>query len=105
MIGARLADLRKEQGMNQRELAELLSVSAKTISSYENDHSTPDDERKVQIAKIFSVSLDYLLGAIDEEMVIDRRNVIILPKYFPAAAKKEICKFIELLCFKYKQSI
>jgi len=105
MIGERLAELRKEQRMTQRELAKQLSVSEKTISSYENNHNNPHDEIKIQIAKIFNVSLDYLLGAIDVELLLDRSNVIILPKYFPIEANKEIGLHIELLSFKYKQII
>jgi len=105
MIGTRLADLRKDKGMSQQELAELLLVSAKTISSYENGHSTPDDDSKVLIAKHFNVSLDYLLGVIDNQLMLDRKNVVILPEYFPVTAKKEIGKHIELLSFKYKSLI
>jgi len=103
MIGARLAELRKELGMTQKDLAELLSVSEKTISSYENNHSNPDDESKVKIAKKFNTSLDYLLGGTDKELRLDRQNTIVLPKSFPAKAIKETEGFIELLGFKYKQ--
>ncbi len=47
MIGERLNELRKDKGMTQQELGELLSVSKYTISSYENDKTSPDDHNKV----------------------------------------------------------
>jgi len=103
MIGARIAELRKDHGMTQRELAELLLVSVKTVSSYENSRTSPDDASKVQIAKFFNISLDYLLGVTDEELLLDRSNVVVLPKHFTAKAKKELGKHVELLGFKYKQ--
>ena len=105
LVGARLAELRKERGMTQRELSKLLSVSVTTISGYENDQNNPNDEIKVHIARIFNVSLDYLLGVVDEEVLISRENVIVLPKSFPIKARKDVEEYAKLLCFKFKQII
>ena len=62
MIGERLADLRKDKGLNQKDLAEVLGISLHTLSNYEREISTPDDEMKIRIARYFNVSLDYLPG-------------------------------------------
>ena len=56
MVGERLAELRKDRGMKQKDLSEILSVSVTTISGYENNQNTPSDEIKVHIAKV-SISL------------------------------------------------
>jgi len=106
MVGTRLAELRKEQDMSQKELSKLLSVSVTTISSYENGHNNPDDDTKVQIAKIFNVSLDYLLGATDERLLLNRfnkTNVIVLPKSFPSKVIEDVREYAKFMSFKHKQ--
>ena len=65
MNGYRLAELRHEHDMSQEQLGKILNVSAHTISSYERGKTSPSDEDKVIIAKLFDVSLDYLLGVVD----------------------------------------
>ena len=49
MLGELLRELRKDHGMTQSELAELLSLSPLTISSYECGRSTPDDLSLIHI--------------------------------------------------------
>lgn len=60
-IGKFIALLRKANGYTQEELASLLNVSNKTISSWENDNSSPDLSLIVVLADIFHVSCDELL--------------------------------------------
>ena len=51
MIGERLADLRKDRGLRQKELAEILNISPFTVSSYERENSAPDDDMKIKIIR------------------------------------------------------
>jgi len=60
-IGGFIATLRKANGMTQRELAEKLNVSDKTISRWERDEGTPDLSMIPVIAEIFEVTCDELL--------------------------------------------
>ncbi len=60
-IGAFIAVLRKAQGMTQRQLAEKLNVSDKTVSRWERDEGCPDLSLIPVLAEIFSVSCDELL--------------------------------------------
>lgn len=60
-IGKFIAVLRKSQGMTQKELAEQLGVSDKTVSHWERDESAPDISLIPVIAEIFSVTCDELL--------------------------------------------
>lgn len=62
MIGLRIAELRKRNGMTQQELGEILSVSYKTISKWENGTSLPDINTLPKLSKMFQVSVDALLG-------------------------------------------
>ena len=41
MIGERLSELRKDAGMSQQELADMLSLTKYTISSYEREKTMP----------------------------------------------------------------
>lgn len=60
-IGAFIAALRKANGMTQRDLAERLNVSDKTVSRWERDDGAPDLALIPVIAEIFDVSCDELL--------------------------------------------
>jgi len=101
MKGERLAEVRKDRGLKQRDLSKILSVSEATISGYENNRNRPGDEIKVNIAKTFDISLDYLLGAVDDELKLNRENVIVLPKDFPEDARAKVLEYVELIMFKY----
>lgn len=60
-IGALIAALRKANGMTQRELAEKLHVSDKSISRWERDESAPDLSMIPVLAELFGVTCDELL--------------------------------------------
>ena len=60
-IGGFIAALRKANGMTQKDLAERLNVSDKTISRWERDDGAPDLAAIPAIAEIFGVTCDELL--------------------------------------------
>ena len=60
-IGGFIAILRKANGMTQKELAEKLNVSDKTISRWERDECAPDLTLIPVIADLFHVTTDELL--------------------------------------------
>ena len=60
-IGSRLCELRKNKGMTQKELAQRLNVSDKTVSHWERGDSNPDLQLLTVIADIFGVTCDELL--------------------------------------------
>ena len=61
-IGANIAAFRREAGMTQAELAEKLNYTDKAVSKWERGESVPDMMTLVQVAELFSVSLDQLTG-------------------------------------------
>lgn len=80
VIGERLKKVRKEKGMKQEELAEILGLKKSTISLYESNKYDPSDSAKLKIARCFDVSLDYLLGVIDTSVPYYRKErFLILP--------------------------
>ncbi len=60
-LGSFIAVLRKSRGMTQKELAEELGVSDRTVSHWERDESAPDISIIPVIAEIFDVTCDELL--------------------------------------------
>jgi transcriptional regulator with XRE-family HTH domain len=60
-IGGFISALRKANGMTQKELAEKLNVSDKTVSRWECDDSVPDLSIIPVIAEIFDITCDELL--------------------------------------------
>ena len=68
-LGRRIALYRKEKGMKQDALAEMLGVSPQAVSKWENDQTCPDIGLLPQLAKILGVTVDELLsGKAEEEM-------------------------------------
>lgn len=61
----RIATERKRLDLTQEELAEKLNISQKSISKYETGARKPSFETLTEMAKLFNVSTDYLLGVSD----------------------------------------
>lgn len=59
----KLQELRKQKGLTQEELAELLYVSRTAISKWESGRGYPNIDSLKAISKFFSVSLDELLSS------------------------------------------
>ena len=97
LFGERIQELRKDKGIKQAELANILGVSRDMLSNYERGQYVMPDDIKVKLAKHFNVSLDYLIGAIDDEIPLTRENRIDLPKGFPLEAVAKVQDYIRLI--------
>ena len=62
MFHKRLSTLRIESGLTRARLAEMLNVSVRLISYWENGERECSFDMLMAIADIFGVSTDYLLG-------------------------------------------
>ena len=69
-FSAKLRDLRKQAGMTQQQLADKLGITKSVVSYYELSERTPSPEVLKDLAMIFRVSTDYLLG-IERAKTID----------------------------------
>lgn len=104
MLGERLFDLRKEAGLTQDELANILSINKHSISAYERNKSEPPDEIKILIAQYFGVSTDYLLGVTNDPTPYEKHRLCLrLPLNFPKKAKDDLSTYIDYLIFKYEK--
>ena len=61
MLGARIALLRRNAGMSQSQLAGQLKISPSAVGMYEQGRREPSAEILVAMARIFGVTVDYLL--------------------------------------------
>lgn len=60
-LGAMIAELRKQHGMTQLELAEKMGVTDKAVSKWERDLSCPDINSIPNLAEILDVSVEELM--------------------------------------------
>ena len=58
----RIRDLREDHDYKQRQLAEYLHCSQQVYSNYELGQRDIPTEVLIQLAKLYDVSIDYLLG-------------------------------------------
>jgi len=63
----RLKELRKEKKVSQKEIADFLGISEKTISRWENSENTIKSDKAQKLADFFEVSVKYLLGYSDDK--------------------------------------
>lgn len=83
----RLQGLRKQKGISQQRLADVIGVNKQTISQYERGVRKPDIETLGLLCDYFNVSADYMLGKVDvtmryvseEELSLLERKPALLP--------------------------
>ena len=84
MVGDNIRTLRLEKGMTQKEIADRLFVTAQAVSRWENGEVEPSLSTITELAKIFGVSTDALLGlhtepesapAPEPEIIIEKEYV------------------------------
>jgi transcriptional regulator with XRE-family HTH domain len=98
LLGYRLRELRKDRDLSQAQLAKQLNVSVYTISSYECEKTVPSDDIKLKIAKMFDVSLDYLLGLVDKPYSYKRRVFpISLPRQVSEDDLRKIQEYADMV--------
>ena len=70
----RLREIREKKGVSQKELAEYLNLTQVQISKYELGKNEPDLNTIKKIATFFDVTIDYLLGTSEENIILITRN-------------------------------
>ena len=62
MTAERIKTIREREGMTQSMLAKKLGITRSSVNAWEMGISTPSTPYIVELARIFNVSTDYLLG-------------------------------------------
>lgn len=80
VTGCFIAQLRKELGLTQKDLAEKLEVTDKAISRWETGKGLPDTSLLKPLAEIFGVSVGELLSGkrMDDSQIKNQADHIIL---------------------------
>lgn len=70
ILGKRLRELRKNEGMTQQELGDLINVTKVSICCYEKGTRTPTLDTLLELSNVFHVDVNYFLGH-DEYVIAD----------------------------------
>jgi len=106
MIGQRLKMLRREKKVRQEDLAIILGVQKATVSHYETGKADPSDKVKIEIAKYFDVSMDYLMGIIDEPIPHYRPELFLkIPKTIRYEEREFLEDFVANVDYKRNLAI
>lgn len=89
----RFRECREASGLTQKYVALTLGVKGPSVSNWESGKTTPTTENVAALAKLYNVSVDYLLGRDEEqpksmEDAERQRYVSKLIEYTPAQLKE-----------------
>ena len=62
MVADRIKVLREQKGFTQTDLSKQLGITRSSVNAWEMGISVPSTQYVVELASIFNVSTDYLLG-------------------------------------------
>lgn len=62
MLGQRIKALRKERGLTQQQLGDMINVTKVSICCYENGTRTLTLQTLIDLGRVFGVDLNYFLG-------------------------------------------
>lgn len=80
-LGQKLKEIRKKFGLSQEQLAEIMNVSRQAITKWENDGGLPDTSNLQELAKVFGITIDYLLNNDNELPLLIMRKELDKSKY------------------------
>ena len=74
MIAERIKELREKNDFTQSSLAKRLNVTRSAVNAWEMGISVPSTALVIELAKLFQVSTDYLLG-LKNNIILDVSNL------------------------------
>ena len=89
-IKDRITELRKRQNISREELAEKIGVHINVIGRYERGETKPSLKIAIKLAATLSVSIDFLVGVINEEVNTDLLNQILVVQSLPEEEQRHI---------------
>lgn len=94
LCALRLKNLREDQGLTQREMANKLKASNATVHNYEIGKRVPTLEYLSTVAKTFNVSFEWITGG---EIDINKSELDNLYDGFSEKEKQELLQFAHYL--------
>lgn len=77
MFSDRIARLRKERGLNQKEFAQKLNVSVDSVRRWEQGKRSPDVEMLRNIARVLQTTVSYITGETDDASPIQTNQPVV----------------------------
>lgn len=74
-VGGLIRQLRKEKGWTQKDMAEIMNISDKTVSKWENGNGCPDVSLLAKLSEIFCVETNKLLEGDLNQQIPDGGNM------------------------------
>ena len=95
-IGGFLRDLRKQKGLSQEQLAEILGVSARTVSRWETAVNMPDLSILIQIAEFYDVDIKEILDGERKDTAVEKEMKDTLTKVadYSKAERNKLEKYL-----------
>ena len=59
-VGERISELRAAQNLSQGQLADAMGVTRQAVSKWENDLSSPDTLKLIQLSEVLDTDVEYL---------------------------------------------
>lgn len=76
VFAKRIQQLRKERGWSQPKIGEMIGTSGGVIGRYERAEITPSVEVAQKFARVFGVSVDYLISEDDSLDILKDREML-----------------------------
>lgn len=70
----KLIELRKQKGLSQEDLGNMIDVSRQTVSKWEAEQTIPEVDKVKELSKVFNVSIEYLLNDEFDKVEKHRKN-------------------------------
>lgn len=95
-FGSRLCQLRKKNGITQRDLAQKLGVHITTIKNWEGGNCYPDAKNICALADLLHVSADSLLGREEGDTVSLAEALLLCAKSYGKLYKYSLIAIMRL---------
>ncbi len=69
-----LKKLRKDKGLSQKDLCKEIGIQQTTYSNYEKGNIVPNTFRLLDIISYYNISMDYILGRVDENYLENKNK-------------------------------
>ena len=92
-IGSFLKELRKEKGITQEQLAEVLHVSGRTVSRWETGSNMPDISILIDIADYYDISIPEIINGERKSEIMNKeeKEIFWFSRCIPAPRKAASC--------------
>ena len=97
----RLVTFRHSLGITQEEFADVLGISTKAISAYENGRRRPNVEFVELLIEIYGVSIEFFTGPMKKDQIDEKkreiiRNIFLILELMPEDELKSVYRHLQV---------